>query len=152
MSQYLEIYVKSKEDNFTYLDAFSRSTCMYHLLNEDIGAPYEKVRRMTKARLQEAIGIGSNYLQSIIERKKKQEDTLKLISSFNNSVDEKMEAIYEHQEILEEYDDSITEWEWTLNYLRVLLNMAENMSYEESKTGLYYGIEAGSPTLEDVVE
>ena len=152
MSQYLEIYVKSKEDNFTYLDAFSRSTSMYRLLNEDIGAPYEKVRKMTKARLQEAIGIGSGYLQSIIERKKKQEDTLQLISSFNNSVDEKMEAIYEHQEILEEYDDSITEWEWTLNYLRVLLNMAENMSYEESKTGLYYGIEVGSPTLEDIVE
>ena len=152
MSQYLEFYVKSKEDNFTYLDAFSRSTCMYRLLNEDIGAPYEKVRKMTKARLQEAIGIGSDYLQSITERKKKQEDTLQLISSFNNSVDEKMEAIYEHQEILEEYDDSITEWEWTLNYLRVLLNMVENMSYEESKTGLYYGIEVGSPTLEDIVE
>ena len=152
MSQYLEIYIKSKEDNFTYLDAFSRSTCMYQLFDRDIGAPYEKVRKMTKAHLQEAIEIGSGYLQSITERKKKQEDTLQLISSFNNSVDEKMEAIYEHQEYLEEYDDSITEWEWTLNYLRVLLNMAENMSYEESKTGLYYGIEAGSPTLEDIVE
>ena len=152
MSQYLEIYVKSKEDNFTYLDAFSRSTFMYRLFSEHVGAPYEKVCKMTKARLQEAIEIGSDYLQGVIDRKKKQEDTLQLISSFNNSVAEKMEAIYEHQEYLEEYDESITEWDWTLNYLRVLLNMINSMSYEGNQTGLYYGIEVGSPTLEDVVE
>lgn len=152
MSQYLEIYVKSKEDNFTYLDAFSRSAFMYRLFNEDVGAPYEKVRKMTKARLQEAIEIGTGYLQGIIDRKKKQEDTLQLISSFNNSVDEKMEAIYEHQEILEEYDESIVEWEWTMNYLRVLLNMVESMSYEGNKAGLYYGIEVGNPTVDDIVE
>ena len=152
MSQYLEIYVKSKEDNFIYLDAFSRSTFMYRLFNEDVGAPYEKVRKMTRARLQEAIEIGSGYLQGAIERKKRHEDTLQLISSFNNSVNEKMEAIYEHQEILEEYNESITEWEWTMNYLRVLASMAESMSYEGSKAGLYYGIEVGAPTLEDIVE
>jgi len=152
MSQYLEFYVKSKEDNFTYLDAFSRSTSMYRLFNEDVGAPYEKVRKMTKARLQEAIEIGTGYLQGVNDRKKKQEDTLQLISSFNNSVDEKMEAIYEHQEILEEYDESIVEWEWAMNYLRVLLNMVESMSYEGNEAGLYYGIEVGNPTVDDIVE
>ena len=152
MSQYLELYVKSKEDNFTYLDAFSRSTFMYRLLNEDIGAPYEKVQKMTKVRLQEAIEAGTGYLQNIVDRKKKHEDTLQLISSFNNSVDEKMEAIYEHQEYLEEYDESIVEMEWTMNYLRVLLNMVNTMSYEGSNTGLYYGIEVGSPTIDDIVE
>ena len=75
-----------------------------------------------------------------------------MISSFNNSVDEKMEAIYEHQEILEEYDESIVEWEWAMNYLRVLLNMVESMSYEGNKAGLYYGIEVGNPTVDDIVE
>lgn len=152
MSQYLEIYVKSKEDNFTYLDAFSRSTVMYRLFSEDLGAPYGKVRKMTKAHLQEGLEIASGYLQGSTDRKKKHEDTLQLISSFNNPVDEKMEAIYELQEYLEEYDASIVEWEWAMNYLRVLLSMTESMSYEGSKTGLYYGIEVGTPTLEDVVE
>ena len=125
---------------------------MYRLFNEDVGAPYEKVRKMTKARLQEAIEIGTGYLQGVIDRKKKHEDTLQLISSFNNSVEEKMEAIYEHQEYLEEYDESIIEMEWTMNYLRVLLNMVNTMSYEGSNTGLYYGIEVGSPTIDDIVE
>lgn len=152
MSQYLEIYVKSKEDNFTYLDAFSRNTAMYRLFNEDLGAPYGKVRKMTKARLQEGLEIASGYLQGFTDRKKKHEDTLQLVSSFNNSVDEKMEAIYELQEYLEEYDESIVEMEWVTNYLRVLLSMTESISYEGSKTGLYYGIEVGTPTLEDVVE
>ena len=32
------------------------------------------------------------------------------------------------------------------------MSMVDSMSYHGSKTGLYYGIEAGSPTLEDIVE
>ena len=152
MSQYLEIYVKSKEDNFTYLDAFSRSTAMYRLLNEDIGAPYGKVRKLEKARLQEAIEIARGYLEGFIERKKRHGDMLQLISSFNNPVDEKIEAIYELQQDLEEYDESIEEMEYVINYLRVLTSMVESMSYEGSKAGLYYGIEVGNPTIDDIVE
>lgn len=152
MSQYLEFYVKSKEDNFTYLDAFSRSTSMYRLLNEDIGAPYGKVRKLDKAHLQEAIEIARGYLEGLVERKKKHGDMLQLISSFSNPVDEKIEAIYELQQDFEEYNESIEEMEYVINYLRVLASMVDSMSYHGSETGLYYGIEVGSPTLEDVVE
>ena len=150
MSQYIEFFVKSKEDNFTCIDAYSRSNLIYRLLSDDMNVPYGKVKKITSAFLKEALNILEGYRKNTIERQENEKENINRIASFNNSAQEKIDLIYEIQEILDEYQASLDEMDAAMWFLRIMLSIVDNLEYEKD-AGLYCGVEVGRPTLEDIV-
>lgn len=152
MSQYIEFFVRSKEGNFTCLDTFSRSTWMYKVLNEDVGVPYEKVRKLTPNFLREAMSSVAHYIEDITKLKERAKDRIVTIATFNNSAQEKAEVVNDLYDRINEYVEEITELQSTYHYLRFLLSMVNTLQYEEGAAALYCGIEVGDPTNEDIIE
>lgn len=152
MSQYLEVFLR-KKDEFTYLCSFSRSSKVYQIINNCV--PYEKVRKVVaedfKDWQEEAKKVVSDYKRQLQEI----EDTMSQINSFNNTVDEKVEAIggliCEKNDILEELEWANDALSWIV-HLYVIMDSLQYVDDEEDKQEMYMGIEAGRPTLEDVVE
>lgn len=145
MSQYLEIFLRTKNDQFICLEAFSRNTVLYKLIH----APYGKIRPLTEEMLREAINIVEGYIINCKESKKRQKEELKLIASFNNSVEEKIERIYQIYETIDDYKDMLSEYNIALGYLRTFLDMIDFGKYEEN-TKFYCGVEVGTPTVDDI--
>ena len=151
MSQYVEFFVKSKEDNFTRLDAFSRNTLMYQVLSNDLNVPYEKIKKLTPNFLSKAMAILEGYQQERLDDIKQEESKIAMVATFNNSASEKFKIISELQEVLDEYKEILEEIQATMDYLRILKNIANNLNYQDN-TGLYCGVEVGAPTINDIIE
>lgn len=152
MSQYVEFFVRSKEGNFTCLDTFSRSTWMYRVLNEDVGVPYGKVRKLTPDFLREAMSSVADYIEEMEKGKSRIHDRIAAVATFNNSAQEKSEVIDELYNYINEYVEEINDLQHTYHYLRFFLSMVNTLQYEEGTAALYCGIEVGNPTDKDIVE
>lgn len=152
MSQYVEFFVRSKEGNFTCLDTFSRSTWMYHILSEDIGVPYEKIRKLTPAFLREAMVATTNHIKELEDIKKGAQFRIAAVAKFNNSAQEKAEVVNDICNSLNECEEEINDLQHTYHYLRFFLSMVNTLQYEEGNPALYCGIEVGNPIDKDIVE
>ena len=151
MSQYIEIFVKSKENNFTCLNSFSRSTYIYRILSDDMGVPYAKIKKITPEFLRQAIDIAIGYKDGYLKSRDEAKERMAIVASFNNSVEEKYEIIHDIYEALSEYDEVIEEVDDAIGHLRTLASIADNLTYETGSPALYCGIEIGEPTLDDIV-
>ena len=100
MSQYMHFFVR-KGDNFLPIGTYSRNTTLYEALS--LSAPYEAIRPLTMEKINEVIS-------TLIDEEKHAEDTIssleaknKLIATFNNSTEEKMELINENDETINDH-------------------------------------------------
>lgn len=144
MSQYVQFFIRTKEDKFVFLCEYSRSSMIYQVAN-DIGAVYEKVRELPARSLIQARNILEGY-QRINESKIKQlqEDIIR-IQGCNNSLQEKREAFEDTQDMIDEYKQDLDEINYAENFFCFLLDIAESQD-------LWFGIEVGAnPTLESIL-
>lgn len=154
MSQYTHIFVRHN-DEFIELGCYSRSNKIAEIFNRT--APYEKIASYTSADILDCV----NEVREEIERyevlKKSYQERLAQIPSFNNSIEDKMDAMTELQNGIVEIEDELTEYKYAKSVLLFLSHIADeyemNVKYEGAKDQprVYVGIECGSnPTLEDV--
>ena len=106
MSSYINFFIRS-EDKFLPLGDFSRSSEIYQRLHNDV--PYEKLRALTYNEL-------DSIEDDIIEDKRVLNDKIAtykteidLIATFNNSAEEKMEAIKSTEEVIKDCQEEIDE-------------------------------------------
>ena len=140
MSQYLNFFARHNKE-FVPIADYSRSTNVY----SEVNAPYEKIRAIDETELRtiaERLRAGKIFAKTQIEAINRK---LELISSANNSLEEKLDAINSELEIIEEYEDDIQ----ALDRYATELNFIANMTYDND---IFVGIEINDPTEKDIID
>ena len=153
MSCYIEVFVRSKSGEFTCIGSFSRNSAIYKCIDDCHCAPWEKVKKIFKQDISDIINVATGYIDSykdyIAENKAEQE----LIMTANNSLEEKLEAIRNCQNTFVEIKEELDEYEHAKDYFYFLSDIISEFFYEDADSlkGLYFGMEIGEPTEEDIV-
>lgn len=149
MSQYIDIFIE-REGIFIPLGSYSRGSSLYIETSEFL--PYEQIRHLTGDELR---SIASKISKGIEDNKKRIESCEKdkfAIGHFNNSLDEKLEALEEINQGILEWKEIIEESECARSTLEVLADIADNGNYCSPQVRIYAGIEISNPTKEDIIE
>ena len=158
MSQYIHFFVRST-DRLLPIRTASRSSSIYQFFCEF--APYEKVRAIS---IQELQNIREEIDIRIGEWTRRIEDertNLQLIASFNNSIEDKIEALESARDSIQENEEYINEMKEALAFTYFLTNMyneADDTKYEDETARLdptkylYFGIECGTPSIAKIEE
>ena len=153
MSQYMSFFIRRDLDNFVPLFTFSRSSALYQQF--DYTVPYEKVRALSYSELEKYLGKCESYIVKLKDSIRKANEKKTLIASFNNPVDEKVEALNEVEYDIREAEDSIREVERAYYSILALIDIVDEIAYNpayDKDKYIYAGIEVCDPTSEDVVE
>ena len=140
MSQYLYFFARHNKELIPIAD-YSRSTKVY----SEVNAPYEKIRAIDETELRtiaERLRAGKIFAKTQIEAINRK---LELISSANNSLEEKLDVINSELEIIEDYEDDIQ----ALDRYAAELNFIANMAYDND---IFVGIEISDPTEKDIID
>lgn len=140
MSQYLYFFARHDKE-FVLIADYSRSTQVY----SEVNAPYEKIRKIDETELRsvaERLRAGKNFAKSQIETLNRE---LELISSANNSLEEKLDAISSRLKLIEEYKGDIQ----ALDRYAIELDLIADMTYNND---IFAGVEIVDPTEQDIVE
>lgn len=157
MSSYINFFIRS-DDKFLPLSDFSRSSEIYQRLNNDV--PYEKLRALTYDELDsiedDIIEDKRKYTNLISEYKKE----IELIATFNNSAEEKLEAIDTTESMIKDIEESISELDFAqgwFNSLCRIIDSAKDYTDEnynhlvDADKYVYAGVDTPCvPTLEDI--
>jgi len=139
MSQYLHFFARHDKELVPIAD-YSRSTQVY----SEVNALYKKIRAIDETELRaiaERLRAGKIFAKTQIEAINRK---LELISSANNSLEEKLDAINSELEVIEEYEDDIQ----TLDRYAAELNFIANMACDND---IFVGFEISDPTTKDIV-
>ena len=159
MSSYMHFFVR-KNENFLPIACYSRSSAIYGAFSDF--APYEKVRPLTSGFVSEVLHEQTENLSKWKKRLEDSRKEMELIATFNNSVEDKMQAIYDARGSIEETEEIIEECEYTVAFCRFLLNILDEADsskyYEDEKLHLdaahylYYGVECGDDITSEMIE
>ena len=154
MSQYVNFFIRKQikdETTFIPIGSFSRSSHIYQAITN---APYEKIRPLKYEEL-------NDIIRELHASKREYEDNIKnientitnTIPSFNNSIEEKMQEIQEQRGYIADISEDIVDIQFSIGYFRALQEIIYDNSNSSSSRDdiIYYGVEIGSPTEEDVV-
>ncbi len=153
MSAYIEFFIKGK-DRFYPIASYCRNSEVYRVMSE--GAPWEKVRALSVERLNT---YRSFMLEDVMKEEKRineQEHELQLIPTFNNSIEEKIDAIDSVKELIADKKEDIKAAKYVINFIDFLIDIINEVKYGEHEdldpnSYLYYGIECWEPTVNDIV-
>lgn len=145
MSQYVNFFIRFK-DNFIPIADYSRNNMVYQIVNNYV--PYEKITVLTENTLDIFYSLAKEKKVEAEEDKQKYERLIKEISSFNNSVDEKLDAIHEYNRYIQETEEEIQEAVMSMHFFFFL---SEILTTQDSSELLYAGIEIGEPTIGDII-
>ena len=154
MSQYINFFIRKQikdEIAFIPIGSFSRSCYIYKAITD---APYEKIRPLKYEEL-------NDIIRELHASKREYEDDIKniehtitnMIPSFNNSIEEKMQEIQQQRGYIADISEDIVDIQFSIGYFRALQEIIYDNSNSSSSRDdiIYYGVEIGSPTEEDVV-
>lgn len=152
MSEYIHFFVRTG-DSFCPIATYCRSSQVFQLMRR---APYEHITVLSKETLMEFRIDAMQQLNSLLTEKGNYETKKQLIASFNNTVEEKIEAMKEYDLDISELNCDINDATNVVNFIDFLNNIIEEVQYEsymgiDRNRYLYYGRECYRPTVQDVV-
>lgn len=152
MSQYMTFVVR-KDDVFTPIYTCSRSSSLYQNLKAAVD--YGKLSLLPDEELRECIEREEAHAQDLIRDVAALEANKRLVSDWNNPIEEKLEAIEGYDARKQAILDDIEEIQDTIVRLKFLRDIIEELTYFKDylkkEAGLYAGIEVGYDlTLEDL--
>ena len=158
MSQYIYFFIRST-DKLLPIRTASRSSSIYRFFSDY--APYEKARALSMQELQDIREEINIRIDEWTHRIEEERTNLQLIASFNNSVEDKIEAIESARDFIRENEEYINEMKEALAFTYFLINMyneADDTKYEDETARLdptkylYFGIECGTPSIAKIEE
>lgn len=142
MSQYINFYIKS-EDKFLPLFSYSRNSAIYEYASDY--APYDNGKIITSELLKSILNDIKDEEQNYGPMLERLTEKKQLICTMNNSVDDKVHAIFEcNEEIdeLEEIKDGLITAKIFYEFLEdILLNIEYDKSVLNKDEYLWFGIE-----------
>lgn len=149
MSQYVSFYISDGEQ-FISLDDFSRSTEIYKAMANFGYAPYEKVRQVSSEELQTAVNAVLSKAEATKDSISYCEQMIKHVQACSNvDLDERLKAISDYEDQINELRSEIEWYNTGANILRVYANIASNADYRGN--ALYAGIDISEPTATDIL-
>lgn len=148
MSMYVNFFIK-RDNKFIRIADYSRNSQIYKITSDCL--PYGKARALTIFDLE---NFSNTVREDIIECKKRIEKIntcINNISNFNNSIEDKLEAIHTYEMDKSDWEDDIEELQFAKNFFMFLEDLIESGIYGEenkemnSNKYLYAGIEVGEP-------
>lgn len=158
MSQYIHFFVRSI-DRLLPIRTTSRSSSIYHFFSDY--APYEKARALSMHELQNIREEINTQIDEWTHRIEEDRTNLQLIASFNNSIEDKIEALESARDSIRENEESVSEMKEALAFTYFLMDMyneADDTKYKEETARLdptkylYFGIECGTPSIAEIEE
>lgn len=154
MSEYINFFIRYK-NNFIPLFDYCRSSYIYKVFREQ--APYGKVSAIKYSQLNGVYKDLRDWKEVTLKAIKEKEKTIEEISAFNNSVSDKMEAIYEIKDTLCELEDDAKNLDFALSVVEIIIDIIDTARFTDDyevdlDNYIYAGIEVGIPTLEDLEE
>ena len=158
MSQYIHFFVRST-DRLLPIYTTSNYSSIYRFFGDY--APYEKARALSMQELQnirEEIDIRIGEWTRRIEDER---TNFQLIASFNNSIEDKIEALENARDSIRENEEFVNEMKEALaftSFLMDIYNEADDTKYEDETARLnpnkylYFGIECGTPSIAEIEE
>lgn len=138
MSQFAQFFLKHN-GSYTNIAEFSRSNAIYQLVQHIF--PYGQSMKVDTDTLIDLRQMATEQIDGFKACIRKYQDKITMIQSFNNSVEEKLEAIHNYDEAIEEYEQDINKYTFAEDFFLILEQMAEYSGNE-----IYAGIECGTPT------
>ena len=158
MSQYIRFFVRSI-DRLLPIRTTSRSSSIYHFFSDY--APYEKARALSGHELRNICEEIDRQIDEWMHRIEEDRTNLQLIASFNNSIEDKIEALESARGSIRENEGFVNEMKEALAFAYFLMDMyneADDTKYEEETARLdptkylYFGIECGTPSIAEIEE
>ena len=158
MSQCIHFFIRST-DRLLPIYTTSNYSPIYRFFSDY--APYEKARALSMQDLQnirEEIDIRIGEWTRRIEDER---TNFQLIASFNNSVEDKIEALESARDSIRENEEYVNEMKEALAFTYFLMDMyneADDTKYEDETARLnpnkylYFGIECGIPSIAEIEE
>lgn len=151
MSAYIQFFIKANDDLFIPIGTFCRSHILYTICTN---APWEAVAAVTPNQIHNWLDSVEGSIGVTKDRIAKYQEQMRAIATFNDSIDEKLEAIHEIQSYIEEENDDLLRYDAAIAYLNTLLTIIDANRYEDGvdiNQLLYYGVEVSKPTAKDIV-
>lgn len=151
MSAYIQFFVKANDDLFIPIGTFCRSHILYTICTN---APWEAVAAVTPNQIHDWLDAVEGNIGVTKDHITQYQEQIRAIASFNDSIDDKLEAIHETQSYIEEENDDLLRYDAAIAFLNVLLTIIDANRYEDDvdiNHLLYYGIEVSKPTAKDIV-
>lgn len=145
MSQYLEFYIRGKDNQFYPIAEYCRSSSYFQAFNEYVPS-YDGLGAITEQTLGYVRSDVRKQIQELKQFIKREQAHKQDILQANNSFEEKMDAICDSDQYIEETEDEIRTWEAVDYFIDFLYGIIESVSYRSDFEGsedkyLYAGIE-----------
>lgn len=153
MSCYVHFYLRSPHDDFVELGEFSRNSAVYELCGDV--APYEKITALSKTALTDFCSEADRKIKEYKDRIKQYRDAIAAVGTFNDPIEDKLEAIADYQYQIGEVEDEIERIQWASSFLYTLCHIIDTNEYEDGvdiTKLVYFGCEISSPTVADIKE
>lgn len=157
MSQYMQFFIRC-EDKFVPMCSFSRNDIVYKAFAYDI--PYGNIISLTEHLLHAAESYLTGEEDELNAKIKAQQDLIESIRHFNNSVDDKLDAINSAAEVVYDFECGLRQVERAKNLVDFFETILMEAKYRDNdcpladyteNTVLYAGIEVPAyPTMDDV--
>lgn len=143
MSQYVNFFIKTKDEKYIPIADYSRSSWAYKIMSD---APYEKLKRYSYTELENKIFKLQELITSSLDSIKRTEEQIQLVGQMNNSIDDKIKIIYDlHFDIIRD-KECLEELEIT----KAEFNFIANLYSQDLE--IYAGVEVGDSTIQEIME
>lgn len=151
MSSYLHFFLRDN-DKFLPIGTYGRGSELYQAFNDAV--PYAKIAPITNAVLDSIKDDLRSSIEGSRAEERRIEDRIQLISSFNNSVEEKIEALYNLDDYLVEAREDVEAKNLAMAFISFLYDILDEALYGcegiDPEAYIYAGIECGDPKIEDI--
>ena len=143
MSQYLNFFIKTGENQYQQIASYSRNHRIYQAFNS---APYEKITRLTESKIVNAI----EELKTVRDAYQKviQDNDEQVAIQYSLCSKDKFFDIYDRiQQINKELKQDVEESEKSL----IELQFIQRMTRTPNNAIIYFGVEIYDPEDEDII-
>ena len=152
MSQYAEFFIRKGENDYTFLNSFSRNSDVYQALNEGGFLKWEKIVYLNYRDFCHLAEIMQGKIEIMDDEIKKMREQIDLITKMNNDISDKLKGIDEHMATIEDMEEDKKSYQFAKNFFDIFGNMAEKFHYIKNNQEIYVGLEVGTqPTDNDIV-
>ena len=143
MSQYLNFFIKTGENQYQQIASYSRNHRIYQTFNS---APYEKITRLTESKIVNAIEelkTAKDAYQKVI-----QDNNEQIAIQYRLYSKDKFFDIYDRiQQINKELEQDVEDCEKSL----IELQFIQRMTRTPNNAVIYFGVEIYDPEDEDII-
>ena len=143
MSQYLNFFIKTGENQYQQIASYSRNHRIYQTFNS---APYEKITRLTESKIVNAI----EELKTVKDAYQKviQDNNEQIATQYRLYSKDKFFDIYDRiQQINKELKQDVEDCEKSLTELQFI----QRMTRTPNNAIIYFGVEIYDPEDEDII-